>query len=260
MKFSRITLFLALAIVLLTSGCFRVDQELWHNTDGTGKVHFDVSVDQFFLEMASGGQALPHLFQTWQGLEEGEDSNYAAITLSDAVQEEDHSYTADVELKDFSRLKELQRETLDFSVEEQKNGTLRFSQRLDFRLNAASPDEMQTVDMLVDGLGEDAYTVKLHVPRVLSADPRAVVDTKNGTVSWSVPMTELVTATEPLEIWAEYRLSRGIPWWVWVLVGVAALGGLVAWFFTWPRTMPGPELGDRPQEDAVAEDLPPAEG
>ena len=260
MKFSRITLFLALAVLFLTAGCFRVDQELWHNADGTGKVHFDVSVDQFFLEMASGGQALPHLFQTWQGLEEEEDSNYSAITLSDALNEENHNYTADVEIKDFSRLGELRRETLDFSVEEQENGSLRFSQRLDFRLTAASPDEMQTVDMLLDGLGEDAYTVKLHVPRVLSADPRAVVDTKNGTVSWSVPMSELVTAEEPLEIWAEYRLSRGIPWWVWVLVGVVVLGALVAWFLTWPRTMPGPKLDGRPQEEAVEEELPPAEG
>lgn len=255
MKFSRTILFLALALLFLTTGCFRVDQELWHNPDGSGKVRFDVAVDQFFLEMASGGQALPHLFQSWQGLEEGQESNYSSVTLSDALQEEDHSYTVDVEMKDFSRLEELQRETLDFSVDEQKNGTLRFSQRLDFRLNAANPDDMQTVDMLVNGLGEDAYTVKLHVPRVLSADPRAVVDAKNGTVSWSVPMSELVTATEPLEIWAEYRLSRAIPWWVWALVGAAVLGGLVAWFLTWPRTMPGPELDDRPQADETPEEV-----
>lgn len=253
MKFSRITLFLALALLFLTAGCFRVDQQLWHNADGSGTVNFDVSVDEVFLQMASGGQALPHLFQTWQGLEEGEDSNYTSITLSDAVLDKDHNFTADVEIKDFSRLEELRRETLDFAVEEQDDGTLRFSQRLDFRLSAASEEEMATMNMLVEGLGDDAYTVQLNVPRVLAADSRAVVDAKSGLVTWSVPMRELVTSAEPVEIWAEYRLNRGIPWWVWLLVGaVVVLGGLVIWFFTWPRTMPAPELGDRSQEEPQA--------
>jgi hypothetical protein len=253
MKRTHIPLFLALALLFLTPGCFQVRQELWHNADGSGKVSIDVGISETFLQLAGGGQPLPHIFQTWQALVEPAGSNYANIVLEDALLDKDHTYSVDMDLKDFSRLGELRRESLDFSVETLENGNLRFSQRLDFRLDASDPNQVETLNALLAGLGTDSYVVRLHVPRLISADDQANLDLKTGLVEWSLPVSSLLTAQQPVEIWAEYRLNRGLPLWFWLLLGALALtlAGLVAWFLTWPRTMPAPLLPPaRPQEPA----------
>lgn len=240
MKRASYLLVFSLLMLMLTAGCFRIDQELWHNADGTGKASFDVVILDEFLQLASGGQALPHLFETWRGLESAENSNITSVTLDDALEEENRRYTADVELKDFTRLGELQRETLEFRVEEQENGSLRFTQVLDYRLDTSEAGAAETMALLEQQLGDDAYAVRLHVPYPLEADSRAVLDAKAGTVVWTIPMRDLFNATEPVEIWAEYRLNRPVPVWVWIVAAaVLLIGAGLFWFLRWPRTMPG---------------------
>lgn len=256
MKRATCLLILSLALLLLTAGCFQIDQELWHNADGSGKASFNVSVSDQFLQLASGGQVLPHLFETWNGLEAVENSNYANIALDEALNGDDHRYSATVDFKDFSRLAELQRETLDFRIEEQENGNLRFTQVLDYRLDTSEPGAAETMELLVTELGDDAYTVRLHVPNLLTSDSRGILDAKAGVVEWKIPMSELFSAQQPVEIWAEYRLSRGLPWWVWVVTAaVLLIGAGVIWFLRWPRTMPGgvelPQFGEPVVEDAL---------
>ena len=256
MKYTRTILFLALAVLFLTPGCFQVQQELWHNTDGSGKVAVNVAISETFLQLAGGGQPLPHIFQTWQELGEAADSNYANIVLNDSLLDKDHNYSVEMDLKDFSRLGELRRESLDFSVEKLENGNLRFSERLDFRLDASDPNQVETLNALLAGLGEDAYTVRLHVPHAISADDRANLDPKTGLVEWNLPVSSLISAQQPVEIWAEYRLNRGLPLWFWLLLGGLALIviGLVVWFFTWPRTMPAPLLPPAQPQDPAQPD------
>ena len=66
MKRASYLLVFSLLMLMLTAGCFRIDQELWHNADGTGKASFDVVILDEFLQLASGGQALPHLFEKFR--------------------------------------------------------------------------------------------------------------------------------------------------------------------------------------------------
>lgn len=248
MNANRGWMLLAVVAVLLTSGCFQVQQELWHNPDGSGKVALDVAVSENFLQVMGQGQPLPHLFESWRALDSGQNTNYANLTIDDRIEADNHHYTADMDLKDFSRLGELQRESLDFSVEKQDNGSLRFSQRLDFRLDASDPQQAEMLAAFTQGLQGQNYSVRLHVPRPLEADALASLDAKSGVVEWNIPMLDLMNAAEPVEIWAVYRLNRGPAAWVWLLLG--ALGviiiGLIIWFLTWPRTIPAPDLSRRP--------------
>ncbi len=261
MNAKRGWMLLALVAVLLTSGCFQVQQELWHNPDGSGKVALDVAVSENFLQVVGQGQALPHLFESWRGLADGESSNYANLAIDERIDADVHHYTADMDLKDFSRLGELQRESLDFQVETQDDGSLRFSQRLDFRLDTSDPAQAEMAALMNEGLAGQNYTVRLHVPHPLEADALAGLDAKGGVVEWNIPMLDLIGAAEPVEIWAVYRLSRGPAAWVWVLLGALALGliALVAWFLSWPRTMPAPKLPPRQQrsrEEEATDELP----
>lgn len=227
-------LYLLLALVLLTlPGCLRVDQEIWHNPDGSGKLNLDMGISIDFLNMiSSDGQELPNPLTQWEQMktDPAQQENIVKLETRSYDDQGLRHYAVDVELKDMTKIGDESRSAADFKLEKLSNGNYRFSQTIDLGAQSAA-QQMSNGDVAL-AMKDKYWRVTLHVPRVISSDPRAKVDEAAGTVSWELPMARIVTAQEPTELWLEYSLRKGLPAWAWA-AGAAALLllGLGAWFF-----------------------------
>lgn len=227
---------LSLLIVLALSGCLEVSQQVWHNPDGSGKIVIEMALaedmltymgyegspednrEEILREMAFAPDDLPS------------DPNIRNASVDSFYDPDEGNFRIIMEIELFDLAKgwsdegDIEVDIFDFTITDNFDGTYRFSQVIDpsSDLGAGGFDQMS--QMMFEPFFEGKlYTMELHVGDLIDADPQAVYDRSRGTITWEMPMLEMMTLSAPVEFWAVYRAetSRTLP--------SLDMGGFPAW-------------------------------
>jgi len=228
---------LSLLMVLALSGCLEVSQQVWHNPDGSGKI---------VIEMALAADMLPLMGYEGSPEENREeilreiafapddlpsDPNIRNASVDSFYDPDEGIFRIIMEIELFDLVKgwsdegDIEVDLFDFTITDNFDGSYRFSQVIDASsdLGAGELDEMS--QMMFEPFFEGKlYTLQLNVGELIDADPQAVYDRSRGTITWEMPMLEMMTLSTPVEFWAVYRVESsrtftnidmsGLPNWV----------------------------------------------
>jgi hypothetical protein len=228
---------LSLLIILTLTGCLEVSQKIWHNPDGSGRVVLEMILSEDMLSfMGAEGSPEENREEILRELEISPEDmptddpnirNAAYNTYYDPEQRNFH-VIMDIDLVDLVIGLPVEADadlsTFEFSITDNNDGTYRFSQIMDASSDIGGGDlDQASISMFETFMADDMYTLELHVPDLIEADPRAVHNRNNKVVVWEVPMLELMTLTEPIEFWAIYRIETSS------FIPGLDLGGLPNW-------------------------------
>ena len=220
-KVLKLTL-LGVMVMVFLSGCFSYRFGFEHNADGSGKIKVETILNKEFLDMADDLGAMT---------DEDEDSELdVPIFTKDELQDdpniksvkEDEFIDPDtgakhhlLEIEVYDILKSLRfdeddedAEGMVYKIEDQGNGTYRFSAFIDSPGGLSDDEE--------DGLDADTFKYflvdskfiwELKVAEFLEGDSKASFDKATNTVTWEIPMTDILFGTEPTEIYAVYNVK-----------------------------------------------------
>ncbi len=215
----RTLLFLAASVIMLMalSGCYQVIYEVHHNPDGSGKFVIETIFTEEFLELMelemTMEEAKDEILEDMVITEEDlplYDSNIKSVREEDFIDSTTGSlhHIIEVELNDMLEAFVLEGEDPSetaFTIEQKPDGSYQFTPNVD------SGDEMFDDGMDMSeflGAMEDSFIIwRLHVVDFVSGDEKAVHDPSSNTVTWEIPMADIFTSMEPLNLWAIYRLD-----------------------------------------------------
>ncbi len=239
MKINKAFLCLVLgAMLLLLSGCFQVTEEYWVNTDGSGKMHFEVGVSEALLSMGESNPIDSSQIFSEQGLD-SQNPYLKNIKTSENSADGMHFYVLDADITDFSKVSENGAESgFQIQVEKLANGNYLFKRTMDLAtLNAAQADpslDMGDENMadLVEAMFSDKYwVIRLHVNNVVNTN--GTLDKEKQLVEWKVPLSQLMSGKETIEMTAEISMGPSIS--LYLLIGggvlLLAIVGIVVWLF-----------------------------
>lgn len=247
-KIQKIIGAIILSLFLLT-GCVDVDQKLWINSDGSGRMVLDIGItEDKFLEWPRGQEALAYIHKSIDSYQENLNKNLRIENLvSQEYQEGDIQHRViEFDVTDFETYFEgvqkyddpytLRLETLD-------NGDFRFTEKIipggsewleyyyDYFEFHPKPAQLGSY---LDG---HSWKVELHVPEIVSADGN--VDPQTNSVTWITPLDEIYRLEESKSLTAIYQtrastLSKPIfPYLLGaaVFIGVFGMGVLLLGIF-----------------------------
>jgi hypothetical protein len=214
---------LSFVLLLSLSGCFSYRFDVQHNSDGSGQLTIESILSQAFLNMFSGdpgleethGDILVESVITEDDLRD--DSNIRSIseeTFTDPDTGDLH-HVLEIEIIDILTPLYLDQEEGDdtpiFEVVDNGDGTFLFTATIeaqsDFTTGNDEMDEVMPMDpqSLRFFLQDSTITWQLSVDELIEADPLAAFDPTNKVVTWEIPLTDVLFATENLDIFAIYR-------------------------------------------------------
>ncbi|MFP2957957.1 hypothetical protein ACLEPN_09035 [Myxococcus sp. 1LA] len=242
----RSTLLLATLSLLLTTGCFDVQQDLWIEPRGSARLVVDMGLPKSVTALARLGgatDAKEQLLTTAREAEKAlrEDPEVTQVMLRDYEQEGQVHLVYDVTVKDVTRLPDMYRraaekhaqgqqttpqEAWDFRIERQ-GGDYVYTQRFHPEKAFAVPpvgtgDEAtdQAAQELAKGMAKamlvnNRLTLRIHGPGI--GETNGTVNEQKDTVEWKFNMAELMDA--PPE-GREFRavIHGGEPLWLWPAV------------------------------------------
>lgn len=227
---------LSLLMVLALSGCLEVSQQVWHNPDGSGKIVIEIALaedmltymgyegspeenrEEILREMAFAPDDLPS------------DPNIRNVSINSFYDPDEENFRIIMEIELFDLAKgwsdedDIEVDIFDFTITDNFDGTYRFSLIIDASSGLFAGELDQMSQMMFEPFFEGKlYTLQLNVGELIDADPQAVYDRSRGTITWEMPMVEMMTLSAPVEFWAVYRAetSRTLP--------NIHMGGFPAW-------------------------------
>lgn len=208
---------ISLLMLIALTGCYQVLYEVQHNPDGSGKFVIETIIMEEFLEIVEFDvpmeEAKDELLEDMVISEEDlplYDSNIKSVNEEDFIDSATGSLHHILEIELYDMLEAFILEGDDpsdtvFTIEEKPDGSFLFTPTID-----------SSADLMEDGVDlsefitmmEDSYiTWKLHVIEFVSADDLAVYDPVEKVVTWEIPMADVFTSTESIDLWAIYRLD-----------------------------------------------------
>ena len=229
---------LSLLLCLPLTGCLDVAQELWINSDGSGRMKIEIGLheqlmlmqgktrddstcDSFFEEKA--------LMEEREGVESAEYKSYKEGGVFYCV--------ADIKVSDYTQLKTLQDESLkassidtyrdsflrEFSLRSLDEGNGFFRQHVSNHAGDASKQNFQAhaeqlANTIMGRMMTGRYwSVTFHTPGLLEAN--GTVSEDNKTVSWRVPLYDLLI-DEQYAFDMQATFEANVPWykkiWNWM--------------------------------------------
>lgn len=214
---------LALAVPLLAlTGCFDFLEEIWINADGSGRVRIDVGITTALFALG-GSRMKEELESEFKAEAErarqtaADDEDVKKITLETREEGGLLHVVYDIEVRDVTRLPEIQRKllessdrlrasqreasmNLDFRIEETDEG-YRFVQA--FGKGAGGSAERLAEQMAAVMFADKGLTVRLHGPQFAAHNGKLSEDGK--TVEWHLPFSKLLASggSVPEELRAE---------------------------------------------------------
>ncbi|WP_426754830.1 hypothetical protein [Myxococcus sp. Y35] len=244
----RPALLLAALSLLLTTGCFDVQQDLWIEPGGSARLVVDMGLPKSVTALARLGGATDAKAQLLASAREAEqalreDPEVTQVMLRDYEQEGQVHLVYDVTVKDVTRLPDLYRraaekhaagqqapkDAWDFRIERQ-GGNYVYTQRFHPEKALVTPpvgtgDEAtdQAARELAKGMAKamlvnNRLTLRIHGPGI--GETNGTVNEQKNTVEWKLNLAELMDA--PAE-GREFRavVHDGEPLWLWpVVLGV----------------------------------------
>jgi hypothetical protein len=228
---------LPVALSLACAGCLELTQEVWVNSDGSGRMRLDIALPRELLEMASEADGANPLAETLQEYERlkadpSQVPNLRSVDKSEYVEGEFHHFVMELEVDDVTLLPETMSQLQKRTAISQEPGDEadELASQHEMKLERIGRDRMMFVQTLVDdsqaagasGLdSEDMdaagkallasmfagkhFTVRLHAPKVTSTNGQ--VDETASTIEWRIPLTELMAQKGLQELRAEIELD-----------------------------------------------------
>ena len=228
---------LLVALSVACAGCLELTQEVWVNSDGSGRMRLDIALPRELLEMASDADGANPLAETLEEYERlkadpSQVPNLRSVDKSEYVEGEFHHFVMELEVDDVTLLPEtmsqLQKRTA--VGEEQENKADELASQHEMKLERIGRDRMVFVQTLIDdsqaadasGLDTEEmdaaskallasmfagkhFTVRLHAPKVTSTNGQ--VDKAASTIEWRIPLTALMAQEGLQELRAEIELD-----------------------------------------------------
>lgn len=234
MTLKKIVLLFVTGLLLFSlSACAQVNEELWINKDGSGKIHYDIGISEAILSM--GGQDSNTLNGDELFKEKGVDNTNPYLKNAVTKQSSDSGmrhYTMDADVTDFSKLfnnSASEESGLTYSIEKLPNGNYKFQHIIDLdkmnKQDTESNTDQYDMSGIMAGVMADRYwTVTLHSDQIVSTNGNW--DKDNKVVVWKIPMSQMMTGKGQIEMTTEYR--TGLPLWLIAGIGIAVIILLVA--------------------------------
>jgi|GEM_PF-4201542 len=252
----------ALLCSLLLSGCFDVNQEIWINSDGSGRLRFDMGLSKKLADLgeedASGIDDLADRFKEL-GRELAGDPRLLHSPVVEEYGDDDFDRVAiELTVKDWRDLSVINRMIVQkrpgeeaagngsnrlfvFTLEESDDGNIYYRQPSSgFRSESKQPDE-EKEEGFFEGMGralvgafmsEGGLTVTLHSPTISLSNGDWQSD--RASVQWTVALEDLINDKVEVDAFtAEIGAPAGsLYFWrvVGVLLVVSFLVGLLVWF------------------------------
>ncbi len=228
MKLNKVFLFLVMgAMLLLLTGCFQVTEEYWVNTDGSGKMHFELGVSEALLSMGDSNPIDGSQLFTEEGLD-AQNPYLKNVKTSENSNNGMHYYVIDADITDFSKVFESATAESGFQIQVEKlaNGNYQFKRTMDLAtMNAGQDaslglgDDADMTNMVAAMFSDKYWIVRLHVDNVVNTN--GTLDKENKLVEWKVPFSQVIGGKDTIEMTAE--ISMGSPVLLYVAVGVGIL-------------------------------------
>jgi hypothetical protein len=208
---------LSILLALALSGCWHEVFEFYHFPDGSGRLVIRSEITQDVLalddEVSSMEEIQDDLLESVsrEGDFSADHPNIAAVSVEDYIDPVTGSfnYVTEVDvinmLESFFDDDELEE---SFVFSSNPDGTYRFSALLELGKGEWWPDEESAEYEEFRPIFEEAdFTLILHVYDFIEGDPQAVYDPAEKTVTWSWPMSEILSKETDQELWAVYRVD-----------------------------------------------------
>lgn len=215
----RIVTLAASVLALALASCINVEQDIWINEDGSGRVKMDMGVSKQMMEMVKGlgeGAEGADPFDTAEQKKKLEaNPNVKSVKVETKEGEKFTHFIYDIELKDITKLDEVQDGLFedgpvggggegpesDLKIVKLDNGNYHISAKLEGDTPPAGeggPDEA-ALAMMKQMFGDSAFTIRVHGPPVKHNGKL-----EGDAASWSLPLVDLATG-ETLEVDAEVK-------------------------------------------------------
>jgi len=219
----------ALSVMFLFSGCLETKTEYWFNSDGSGKVVFDLGISK----QLAGAEKMEALVKDAQekARRREKSSNVKSVSVRSYLDGDFSHFVVEMEIRDMSKSWEdsssnavsngdQMEKTLfidGLSVRKLESGNISFERRFPGGEGEGNPTPPAMESFFA---GRNA-TVVVHAPGIVSAN--GALSDDGRTVTWKIPMLDVIKGkvTHPLK--AELSLDEG---WSFVFV-IVAIAGIV---------------------------------
>ncbi|NTV36404.1 MAG: hypothetical protein HGA53_05575, partial [Anaerolineaceae bacterium] len=258
MKKRIFLVFTVIFSVLVLSACFDMTQEYTINPDGTGKFMFDQGISNSIAQM--GGDTAT-LFSDLQKVDQEISANEGFKNVKS------EQYTKD----DMTRFKvtgeflSLEALTTTFNsmntgtpvtFKKLENGNYAYQQTISpsslgtDSLGGSSSDP-NSAEMLKSMFKDKFWTVRFTVPKIVNTNGK--VQGASNTVEWKIPLADLMSGTEPIEMNLEFSLVGGggsnSVLFILIGVGVALIALIVVVLIVARNKKPQPAYPPYPQQN-----------
>jgi hypothetical protein len=201
-------LIITLFTILLLSGCYDLSEELWINSDGSGRMKFTVGLAESLVAMleSSGESAdfCDNAIKDKSNLENDELVTFVAITKSREAGM--HYCTIDISVTDFRQFKEVRNNAIagaynkyefPFMIDDLGEGRVRISQDFsNFGRDDPGLSEIEkagqemAMAMMTPMMAGKYITVTVHAPKIESSNGEISSDSKSTV--WKKPLIDLM--------------------------------------------------------------------
>jgi len=225
------------AMVFLFAGCFEISEEIWFNSDGSGRLRYDFGVAQALIDAATPGRAETYFREFRTRFSEHPDvTKFASQEYKETGF---HHYVFDIEFRDTRVLAELLNSLMhqqtammgdstdarDAAIGRVSPSRVSFEQSLErYTRRHIQGDSLRAPGdsagikelvlekaMLSNVFGERFITVTIHAPRFLSAN--GAIDTSRGTASWKIRLVDSLAHPSGADVVrAEIQFQKKVNW------------------------------------------------
>ena len=208
-KFSLTCLF---SVSLLLSGCYDIAEELWINSDGSGRMKFTIGLaENLTAMMEGGGQSANFCDKAIKDKSKLENNVLiTSIAISKSNEAGMNYCSIDVDVKDFRNFAEVRNNIIEgdynnyefpFSIIELGEERIGISQEFN-NLGRDGPNQSKiekvgqemAMVMMTPMLAGKYLIVTVHAPNIESSN--GDISTDNKTVTWKKPLVDLVRYPE----------------------------------------------------------------
>lgn len=215
---------LGLVLILTLSGCFSHRFQVQHNPDGSGRLiietifteeYISIIEDDLFMDDGDDDDIFGESMFTEDDL--ADSPNIRSVTEDSYIDSETGALhqILEIEIVDILEPVLFDQEDGDeplFTIDDQGDGTFLFAVTLEAPSDFAEDEETDD-DFMMDQetfrfmLQGSVVAWELQVAEFVEGDPQAVYDPANNVVNWEIPMFDVLFGTEPVELYAIYRLD-----------------------------------------------------